>query len=338
MMWNWMAASLSVGSTLVTYDGSPGSPDLEVLWKMAELEGLTHFGTSPKFLSACMNADVAPKEFADLHALKSILSTGSPLLPEHCFWVYDKVKSDVHLSSVSGGTDILGCFMGGNILLPVRAGEIQAPCLGMAVESWNDEAKPVVGERAELVCTKPFPSMPIYFLDDPDNEKFTSAYFDNYGPEIPETWWHGDFIEVTENGGIIVHGRSDATLNPGGVRIGTSELYRQVEIFEDIADSIAVGKKTPTGDVEVALFVKMKEGQSLSEDLSKSIKHRIKANLTPRHVPSYVIEVKDIPYTRSGKKVEVAVTKAIHNEKVKNSGALANAECLDEYYGIFSNS
>jgi len=335
MMWNWMAAGLGTGSSLVTLDGAPGHPDLGALWRLAGREGVTHLGTSPKFLQACMNRGVAPAASADLGALRSLLSTGSPLLPEHAAWVHAQVKRDVHLASMTGGTDLLGCFMCGAPTVPVFAGEIQVPALGMAVEAWNDDSQPVTGQKAELVCIKPFPSMPLGFLDDPGDERYSDAYFDHFSNDQREVWRQGDFIEITKNKGYIVHGRSDSTLNPGGVRIGTSELYRQVENFEVIEDSIAVGKKTDDGDVEVVLFIKMKDEFTLQESLVNTLKQQIRNSLTPRHVPKYVLQVADIPYTRSGKKVEGAVTKAIHGEEVKNTGAMANPECLEEYYQVF---
>ncbi|KAG5179035.1 acetoacetyl-CoA synthase [Tribonema minus] len=352
MMWNWLAAGLSVeGASIVTYDGSPAYPDISALWSAASLHKVTHLGASPKYFGACMAAGLAPIDSLalltqglptqgaqggsglanakdDLSALRVLLSTGSPLLPSHYKWVYSSVKRDVFLASISGGTDIIGCFMLGNPNLPVHAGEIQCAGLGMDVCAYDDGARRgVVGAKGELVCRTPFPSMPTRFLNDPQGLKYRDAYF----AQGEDMWRHGDFIEVNERGGVVVHGRSDATLNPGGVRIGTAEIYRQVETLPAIADSLAIGRRTSAGDVDVVLFVKMADGHVLDEDMVKLIKTTIRARLTPRHVPRDVVRVADVPYTRSGKKVEVAVTRAVHGEKVTNVSALVNPECLDEY-------
>lgn len=339
MMWNWMASALAVEcASLVTYDGSPSYPDLNVLWKACADLNVTHLGVSPKLIGACMAAGVEPHLF-DLSSLRVLLSTGSPLMHEHYDWVYDKVKTDLHLASISGGTDILGCFMLGNPILPVHSGEIQSPGLGMDICAYDVHSKEaVIGKTAELVCRTPFPSMPIKFLNDESGAKYKDAYFSQLGDGM---WRHGDYIEVNEHtGGIIVHGRSDATLNPGGVRIGTAELYRQMDLIPSIKDSVAVARRNHAGDVDIILFVKVAEGVEVDDVLISTIKTTIRKQLTPRHVPRAVLAVRDIPYTRNGKKVEVAVTKAIHGEKVDNASALENPQCLDEYYklGVHLNS
>ncbi len=326
MMWNWLVSALFVGAEVVLFDGSPGYPDLDVLWKMAEDQKLTVFGTSAKYISMCEKSDVHPGRDHDLSALKAVCSTGSPLSDEGFEWVYREVKADLQLASISGGTDIISCFMLGSPIDPVYAGEIQKRGLGMKVEAWDDEGKPVVGQKAELVCTAPFPSMPIYFWKDPGNEKYLDAYFRAY----PGVWRHGDYIEITERGGVIVYGRSDATLNPGGVRIGTAEIYRQVEALDEVVESLVVGQQWED-DVRVVLFVVLREGVALDDALVKKIKTQIRTNTTPRHVPAKVIAVPDIPRTISGKLVEIAVTKVIHGEEVKNKDALANPEALEHF-------
>ncbi len=326
MMWNWLVSALFVGAKVVLFDGSPGYPDLNVLWKMAEDQKLTVFGTSAKYISMCEKSDVHPGRDYDLSALRTVCSTGSPLSDEGFEWVYREVKADLQLASISGGTDIISCFMLGSPTDPVYAGEIQKRGRGMKVEAWNDEGKPVVGEKAELVCTAPFPSMPIYFWKDPGNEKYLDAYFREY----PGVWRHGDYIEITERGGVIVYGRSDATLNPGGVRIGTAEIYRQVEALDEVVESLVVGQQWDD-DVRVVLFVVLREGVVLDDALVKKIKTQIRTNTTPRHVPAKVIAVPDIPRTISGKLVEIAVTKVIHGEEVKNKDALANPEALEHF-------
>ena len=331
MMWNWMASGLAVGASLVTFDGAPAYPDPSTLWDVCRREGVTHFGTSPKFISVCSHdPNFNPNSKGQLSKLRVILSTGSPLLPAHYDWVYSNF-SNVHLASISGGTDIIGCFMLGNPILPVYSGEIQAPGLGMAIESWDESQKPVAGQKGELVCVKPFVSMPVCFWNDADGERYRKAYFDFY-PER-DVWRHGDFIEFTDHGGIVVYGRSDATLNPGGVRIGTAEIYRAVETLPCISDSLAVGQDI-ADDVRVILFVKLERGQTWSEELSKSIKAKIRSELTPRHVPAVILPVKDIPYTRSGKKVEMAVAKVLRGEEVSNKDALSNPESLLEYEAL----
>jgi len=329
MMWNWLISGLASGATLLLYDGSPFAPSGRILWDFAAAEGCTLFGTSAKYIDALAKEGVAPKESHDLPKLRTITSTGSPLAPEGFDYIYDKVKADVCLSSIAGGTDIVGCFMGGNPIGPVWRGEIQKRHLGMAVAVFDDEGKPLVGEKGELVCTKPFPSMPIYFWNDPEGERYFNAYFARY----PNIWTHGDFVLLTEHGGIVVYGRSDAVLNPGGVRIGTAEIYRQVEKLDEVLESIVIGQDWQN-DVRVVLFVRLREGVSLDEELVKRIKTQIRQGATPRHVPAKVIHVADIPRTKSGKIVELAVRDVVHGRQVKNKEALANPEALDLYADI----
>ena len=329
MMWNWLVSGLSSGATIVLYDGSPSYPNIDKLWRMIDDLGITHFGTSPKFLSACDSNEILPKEFCNLDSLESILSTGSPLVEEQFDWVYSNVKSDIQLSSISGGTDIIGCFLAGSPILPVYRGELQCPQLGMSVESWNDDGVSVIGENGELVCTKPFPSMPIGFWNDNDSSKYISAYFE----EFEGVWTHGDYLEITDNGGAIIYGRSDTTLNPGGVRIGTAEIYRSIENFEEVLDSVVIGR--PEGsDVSIVLCLKLIDGISITKDLVKKIKAQIRKSTTPRHVPNYVFQVSDIPYTISGKKVEKAVLHAILGKNVKNKDALINPDSLKEFSNL----
>jgi len=326
MMWNWLVCSLSLGSTLVLFDGSPFYPDAGTLWKLAEEEKVTVFGTSARYIGEIERRGVKPGQEYDLSALKTVLSTGSPLARESFDYVYRDVKSDVLLSSISGGTDINGCFLAGNPIGPVYAGEIQCRALGMNVHAFDPEGNSVVGEKGELVCTAPAPSMPIHFWDDEGNGKYRSAYFDVY----PNVWTHGDYIQITETGGAIIYGRSDAVLNPGGVRIGTAEIYRQVEGLEEVADSVVVGQRWE-GDTRVVLFVKLAEGLSLTDDLVARIRDTIRRNTTPRHVPARILAVDDIPYTISMKKVEKAVANVIHGEPVPNVDALANPSSLELY-------
>jgi acetoacetyl-CoA synthetase len=324
MMWNWLISGLASGATLLLYDGSPFHPDGNVLFDFADEEHCTFFGTSAKFIDACGKAGIAPIDRNKLGQLRTIASTGSPLLPEGFDYVYARVKKDVCLSSISGGTDIISCFVLGNPTGPVWRGEIQCRGLGMKVEVWNDEGISVVGEKGELVCAAPFPSMPVGFWNDPDGQKYFNAYFGRY----PNVWCHGDYVELTEHGGMIIYGRSDAVLNPGGVRIGTAEIYRQVEQLPEVAESIVVGQDWE-GDVRVVLFVRLRAGTSLDEALSKKIAQQIRANTTPRHVPAKILEVADIPRTKSGKIVELAVRDVIHGRSIKNREALANPEALD---------
>jgi acetoacetyl-CoA synthetase len=323
MMWNWMVSALSCGACIVTFDGNPAHPSASRLWDICAAERVTHFGTSPKFIAASMHAG-PPARWRDLRV---ILSTGSPLLPAHFEWVYDNYPG-VQLASISGGTDIVSCFMLGNPLLPVRVGAIQAAGLGMAIEAWNSDNKPVVGEKGELVCVRPFVSMPIGFFNDNDGAKYRAAYFDHYPGQ--DVWRHGDFVEIGADGGVVVYGRSDATLNPGGVRIGTAEIYRSVETIDFVIDSIAVGQDFGD-DTRVILFVKVSGSHEWTDSSADRIKKKIRAELTPRHVPAMVIPVKDIPYTRSGKKIEMVVTQAINGRPVTNRESIANPESLGEY-------
>jgi len=329
MMWNWLTSSLAVGATLVLYDGFPFHPDAGALWKMAQDERITLFGTSAGYIAALMNSGVKPRETYDLTPLRTVLSTGSPLSVEGFEFIYREVKEDLQLASISGGTDINGCFALGNPMGPVYAGELQCRPLGMKVYAFDDNGKPVINQQGELVCTTPFPSMPIYFWDDPDGQKYHSAYFDVY----PNVWRHGDFIEINERGGIVISGRSDATLNPGGVRIGTADIYRQIEQMEEIEDSIVIGQPWKN-DVRVILFVKTAEGHELNDELKNKIKNILRTNASPRHVPSKIIAVPDVPYTLNMKKVELAVRKVVMGQEVLNKDALKNPESLDYYENI----
>ena len=305
------------------YDGSPFYPDDTVLWRFANDEQFTHFGTSAKYIETLMKTNVKPRSNFKLKKLRTICSTGSPLSPESYDFIYKNIGS-VHLASISGGTDIVSCFVLGIPTLPVRRGEIQGPGLGMAVEIWNDAGQVKRGKRGELVCTKPFPSRPVKFWNDPDRKKYYMAYFDRFA----DVWAHVDFAEKTLNGGYIIHGRSDATLNPGGVRIGTAEIYRQVDRVDEVLESIVIGQ-TWENDIRIILFVKLKEGMNLSETLVDTIKKTIKDNCTVRHVPSKILQVNDIPRTKSGKIVEITVRDIVHGKQVKNKEALANPEALD---------
>ena len=326
MMWNWLVSGLAADATLLLYDGSPFLGDGDILFDFADAEKMTHFGTSAKFIDHLGKLGRRPMDTHDLSTVRAMMSTGSPLVIEGFEYVYDAIKKDLCLSSISGGTDILSCFVLGNPVLPVWRGEIQCKGLGMAVEIYDDDGKPIRGEKGELVCTKPFPVMPIGFWNDPDGEKYHAAYFDRFD----NVWCHGDFCEETDHGGFIIHGRSDATLNPGGVRIGTAEIYRQVEKLDEVLESLVIGQDWDH-DVRVVLFVKLREGLSLDDALVDKIKKTIRANTTPRHVPAKVVEVQDIPRTRSGKIVELAVRNVVHGRPVKNVEALANPEALDQY-------
>lgn len=326
MMWNWLVSSLYVGSTVVLFDGSPAYPDMSVLWKMAQDLKVTIFGTSAKYLAMCEKSEVHPGAHFDLSTLKAVCSTGSPLSVESFEWVYREVKQDLQLASISGGTDIISCFILGSPISPVYAGEIQKRGLGMKVDAWDDDGKPVVGQKGELVCTAPFPSMPVSFWNDPGDEKYLDAYFRHY----PGIWRHGDYIEITEHGGIVVYGRSDATLNPGGVRIGTAEIYRQVEALEEVVEALVVGQPWED-DVRVVLFVVLRPGVVLDQALQKRIRDQIRRNTTPRHVPTKILQVPEIPRTISGKLVEMAVLKTIQGEEVKNKDALANPQALNHF-------
>jgi acetoacetyl-CoA synthetase len=330
MMWNWLVTSLSVGAKVVLYDGAPLSPSADILWEMAVKEGITIFGTSAKYLALLEKSGFVPRKKHDLSKLKAVLSTGSPLAHNSFDYVYSKIKSDVHLASISGGSDIISCFVLGNPILPVYRGEIQTPGLGMSVDVLDDRGRPVRLIPGELVCTRPFPSMPIGFWDDPDGAKYKAAYFDYF----PGVWRHGDWAELTKHRGYIIYGRSDATLNPGGVRIGTAEIYRQVELLPEIIESVAVGQEIDggaPGDVRIVLFVKLQPGLTLDDGLCARISSSLRENTTPLHVPKKIIQVEDIPRTISGKISELAVREVIHGRPVKNTEALANPQALKFY-------
>jgi len=330
MMWNWLASGLASGATLLLYDGSPFTGEGRILFDYADAEGVTHFGTSAKFLDAAAKAGVAPAKTHRLEQLQTVLSTGSPLAPEGFDFVYRSIKKDVCLSSISGGTDICGCFVLGNPILPVWRGEIQCRALGLKVEVFDEDGHPVEQRKGELVCTKPFPSLPLGFWNDPRGEKYRAAYFERF----PGVWTHGDWCEITAHGGMIIYGRSDAVLNPGGVRIGTAEIYRQVEQLDEVVESLVIGQTWPPGeigDVRVVLFVKLRQGRELDEALIAKIKARIRENTTPRHVPAKILQVPDIPRTKSNKIVELAVRNVVHGRPVKNVEALANPEALEHF-------
>ncbi len=329
MMWNWLTSSLAVGASLVLFDGNPFHPHPGALWEMAQDEKITVFGTSAGYIAALINADVKPRETYDLTPLRAVLSTGSPLSIEGFEYIYNEVKADLQLASISGGTDLNGCFALGNPLGPVYAGELQCRGLAMDVRAFDAEAKEIVNQEGELVCCKPFPSMPIYFWEDPDGTKYHKAYFDVY----PNIWRHGDYVTVTDRGGVVMLGRSDATLNPGGVRIGTAEIYRQVEQMDDIDDSVVIGQNW-NNDVRVVLFVKLAEGVELTDELKNKIKQTIRTNASPRHVPAKIVSVPAVPYTLNMKKVELAVKKVVEGRPVLNKDALSNPEALDYYADI----
>ena len=326
MMWNWLVSGLASQATVVLYDGSPFYPHGNVLWDYAQEVGVTLFGTSAKYLEALNKAGLEPIRTHDLSALRTLCSTGSVLAPESFDYVYRSIKQDVCLSSISGGTDIVSCFVLGCPILPVYRGESQCRGLGMAVEVFNDEGQPMVGEKGELVCTKTFPSQPAFFWGDTTGQKYHEAYFTRF----PNVWHHGDYVELTEQGGVIIFGRSDATLNPGGVRIGTAEIYRHVEQLEEVLESIAIGQDWEH-DVRVVLFVVLRAGYSLDETLKKKVRDTIRTQCTPRHVPAKIIQVAAIPRTKSGKIVELAVREVVHHRPVKNTHALANPEALEWY-------
>lgn len=329
MMWNWTVSALSLGSCVVCYDGSPVYPSVNRLFDLIEELGIACFGLSPKFLSLCMESKAFKKP--ELINLKTILSTGSPLLAHHYQWVYQTIKSDLHLASISGGTDIISCFLLGNPNLPVCCGELQVKGLGMAVEVWDENTIPIQEEKGELVCTKPFISMPIYFLADTEGKKYHKAYFDGYSDK--DVWRHGDFVEQTSSGGFVIYGRSDATLNPQGVRIGTAEIYRQLEAIKEIKDAVAVGWQEG-GEEKVLLFVSFVNKNDFSPELEKKIKAHIKEHLSPRHVPYRIIAVSDIPYTRNGKKIEILVSRLVNGLPIdeKSRSSVANPECLKEFF------
>ena len=329
MMWNWLVSSLAIGATIVLYDGSPFHPDSGAMWKMAQDFKITVFGTSAKFIASSQSIGEKPKEKYMLNELKTILSTGSPLIEENYDFVYENIKEDVQLSSISGGTDIISCFALGNPILPVHRGELQCRGLGMDVQSFDSDGNLVINKKGELVCASSFPSMPVYFWNDPDGTKYQQAYFNSY----PGVWHHGDYIMINNLGGIKIFGRSDATLNPGGIRIGTAEIYRVVEKILEVTDSLVVGQKW--GDDErVILFVKLTEGTSLHNKFIQKIKKTIRSECSPRHIPKKIIVIADIPYTINGKKVEIAVKKIIHGEDVPNRDALANPESLKFYQNL----
>ena len=330
MMWNWLVTGLASGATLLLYDGSPFVGRGNILFDYAEAEGMTHFGTSAKFIDAIAKIELKPRQTHKLQHLRAMFSTGSPLVAEAFDYVHASIKEDIQLASVSGGTDIISCFVLGNPNGPVYRGEIQCAGLGMAVDVFDDEGRPVRGEKGELVCTRSFPVMPIGFWNDREGARYRAAYFERFD----NVWCHGDFAEITAHGGFVIYGRSDATLNPGGVRIGTAEIYRQVEKLAEVVESLVIGQDWPpgnSGDVRVVLFVKLREGLVHDDALEKRIKQVIKDNTTPRHVPSKILQVADIPRTKSGKIVELAVRNVVHGHPVKNVEALANPEALDHF-------
>ncbi len=329
MMWNWLVSALATGCTLILYDGSPFHPNPAVLWDLAQRERITIFGTSAKYLSGLEKVAYKPRETHDLTSLRTILSTGSPLLAESYDYVYRDIKPDVLLASISGGTDIISCFCLGSPVLPVYRGEIQTRGLGMRTAVVNEDGKPVRGERGELVCMAPFPSMPLGFWNDADGKRYHAAYFERFA----NVWHHGDYAVLTENDGLVILGRSDAVLNPGGVRIGTAEIYRQVERLPEIAESLAIGQEWE-GDVRVVLFVRMQPGIELDDLIRKRIKDAIRSNTTPRHVPAKIVAVPDLPRTLSGKIAELAVRNVVHGQPVKNADALANPRALEYFRGL----
>ena len=326
MMWNWLVSALASGATIVLFDGSPVHPKPDILFDLAAETKLTLFGCGAKYLDSVAKENLSPVDSHDLSALRMICSTGSPLVPERFDDVYRLIKKDVCLASISGGTDIVSCFMLGCPTRAVWRGEIQARGLGMAVDVFDEAGEPVRGEKGELVCTRPFPSMPVGFWNDPDGSRYRAAYFERF----PGVWCHGDYVELTRHDGLIVYGRSDAVLNPGGVRIGTAEIYRQVEQIPEVLESVAIGQEWQ-GDVRVVLFVRLREKGSLTDELAATIRERIRANTTPRHVPARIAEVSDIPRTRSGKIVELAIRDVVHGRPVKNRSALANPDALEQF-------
>jgi acetoacetyl-CoA synthetase len=329
MMWNWLTSALAVGAALSLYDGNPFHPHPGVLWEMAQDEKITVFGTSAGYIGALMASGVKPGKQYDLARLRAILSTGSPLSVEGFEFVYQHIKSDLQLASISGGTDLNGCFALGNPMGPVYAGELQCRGLAMDVHAFDSEGRSVINQQGELVCCKPFPSMPIYFWDDPEGKKYFGAYFGVY----PNIWRHGDFIEINERGGVVIYGRSDATLNPGGVRIGTSEIYSIVALMPEIVDSVVIGQNWKN-DVRVILFVQLPEGETLGETLKQKIRETIRTLASPRHVPAKIVAVPGIPYTLNMKKVEMAVKKVIDGKPVLNRDALSNPDILAFYANI----
>ncbi len=332
MMWNWLTSALASGATIVLYDGSPFHPAPEHLWDLAAAQKVTLFGTSAKYLDACRKAGLRPRDSHDLRTLRTVASTGSPLVVEGFEYVYDAISADVHLASISGGTDICGCFVGGDPTRPVYAGEIQGPNLGMAVDVFDENGRSLreqPGARGELVCTAPFPSMPLEFWRDPDGAKYRAAYFERFDG----VWAHGDFASWTVHAGMVIHGRSDATLNAGGVRIGTAEIYRQVELLPDVAESLAIGQAWDD-DTRIVLFVRLADGAALDDDLTGRIRRTLRENCSPRHVPARIVAVADLPRTRSGKLAELAVADVVHGREVRNVEALANPESLALFDGL----
>ncbi len=329
MMWNWLVSSLAIGAEVVLFDGSPFFPNGKRLLRMAEELGITVFGTSAKYIASLESSGIIPNQISDFPKLRTILSTGSPLVDENFDFVYNHWKKDVQLSSISGGTDIISCFALGNPLLPVKRGEIQCRGLGMKVEAFDENGNTLINHKGELVCTQAFPSMPVHFWNDDAGEKYNAAYFSIY----PGIWHHGDFIEILEDGGVIIYGRSDTTLNPGGVRIGTSEIYQTVEQMIEVEDSLVIGQPWKK-DERIILFIKMKSGYTFNNELIEEIKVSIRTNCSPRHVPAKVVQVMDIPYTINGKKVELAVKQTLQNEVVKNTDALSNPDVLEQYKSL----
>jgi acetoacetyl-CoA synthetase len=329
MMWNWLVSGLAAGATLLLYDGSPFHPSERALFDYADDEAMTIFGTSAKYIDAVKKSGLVPRETHRLASLRAMLSTGSPLSAESFDFVHESVKADMQIASISGGTDICGCFVGGNPLSPVWRGEIQGPMMGMAVDVYDEAARSIRGTKGELVCVRPFPSMPVMFWNDPDGSKYHNAYFARF----PGIWCHGDFAEITDHGGMIIHGRSDATLNPGGVRIGTAEIYAQVEQVPQVIEALAIGQDWDN-DVRVVLFVRLRPGVALDEALAAKIRKQIREGASPRHVPAKIVSIADIPRTKSGKITELAVRDVVHGRDVKNKEALANPEALELYRGI----
>ncbi len=329
MMWNWLVTSLAVGATVVLYDGAPMAPRPDMLWEMAEAERVTVFGTSARYLAQCEKENLSPGDTRDLGSLRTILSTGSPLAVHSYDYVYGRIKADVHLASISGGTDLISCFALGSPTLPVWRGELQCRGLGMAVDVFDAGGRPLAGQPGELVCTRPFPSMPVAFWDDPEGRKYRAAYFEHF----PGIWRHGDWAERTSHDGLIIYGRSDATLNPGGVRIGTAEIYRQVERLPEVLESVVVAQEWED-DVRVVLFVRLREGLTLDEPLRDRIRREIRAHASPHHVPKRILQVADLPRTINGKLSELAVRAVIHNRPVGNTDALANPQALELFRGL----
>jgi len=329
MMWNWLVSALATGATVVLYDGSPAHPKESLFFDLIDEEKISIFGTSARYISSIAKLGLIPNQTHSLTTLKTILTTGSPLVNENYEYVYDNVKKDLRLSSISGGTDIISCFALGNPILPVYKGELQCIGLGMKVEVFNDAGKSVKNEKGELVCTAPTPSMPLYFWNDKEGTKYHKAYFEKF----PGVWAHGDYAEITEHQGLIIHGRSDSTLNPGGVRIGTAEIYRQLEHIDEVIDSIVVDQEVEN-DTRIILFIILRDGIQLSEEIKQKIKNKIKVNASPRHVPAKIIQINDIPRTISGKIVELAVQDVIHGRVVKNISAIANPEALEQFKNL----